>query len=67
MDYLKKNKELLEEKLFIKQNELNIIRKKLEIVKKQIYNSCNHEFKMHVENCMYPETFYICKNCGYEQ
>lgn len=67
MEDLLKKKELLEESLETKQKELNVIIKQIQIVKNEIYNTCNHDFKIHVENCAYPETFYICSKCGYEE
>ena len=62
-DILYEKNYLIKEKYEIK-SRLKIIEKRLDEIQEHIINNCVHEWKTEREDCMYGETFTICKKCG---
>lgn len=67
MDSLIKEKKRLENHIALRKTEVNYLENSVKVIQQKIYNLCEHEFVKEVESGMYPETYYLCKKCGYEK
>jgi uncharacterized coiled-coil DUF342 family protein len=53
------------------ENKISQLKNQIDNINKKIIQACaesdsGHNYKKEIEDGPYPETFYVCTNCGYE-
>tara|TARA_B110000285_G_scaffold133572_1_gene149790 strand:+ start:116 stop:379 length:264 start_codon:yes stop_codon:yes gene_type:complete len=67
MDSLINEKKRLENHIALRKTEVKHLENVVNEIQQKIYTLCEHEFVNEVESGIYPETYYVCRKCGYEK